>query len=79
MKIICFKTMTEDDDGKTTALCGAVQMTGFDPSKHTLRNERPCKGCGAKGHYDGAGDDWTAESHNGLPAINSHIKPIREF
>ena len=79
MKIICFEPMETDNNGKTTAICGAVQMTGFDPLKHTLRSDLPCRGCGKAGNFDGVGDDWTAENHNGLPAINSHAKPVREL
>ena len=77
MKSVCFEPM-KTNDGKN-AICGAVQMTGFKPGQHTIRADTPCKGCGAINGYDGVGDDWTAESHNGLPAINSHIKPIREL
>ena len=79
MLIVCFKTMETDDEGNTTAICGAVQMTGYDPAKHTLRWDRKCNGCGCAGNYDGVGNDWTAETHNGLRAVNSHVKPIREL
>lgn len=76
MKIVCFNPMTKDG---RKAICGAVQMTGFDFSKHTLRQDRPCSGCGEAGHYDGVGDDWTAEVHNQLPTVNGDTAPIREF
>lgn len=77
MKIVCFKPM-KTDDGKD-AICGAVQMTGFKSGKHTIRAERPCDGCGEANHYDGVSDNWEAMRVNGLPAINSHVKPIREL
>tara|TARA_Y100000389_G_C17456190_1_gene518336 strand:- start:1986 stop:2261 length:276 start_codon:yes stop_codon:yes gene_type:complete len=77
MMIICFKPMTTNNG--EPAICGAVQMTGFDGSKHTLRSDLPCRGCGEAGHYDGVGDDWTAMKHNGLQAINSATKPVREL
>ena len=77
MKIVCFKPM-KTDDGKD-AICGAVQMTGYNPGKHTLRVDLPCRGCGQVGHYDGVGDDWEAKRVNGLPAINSQVKPVREL
>jgi hypothetical protein len=72
MKIVCFKPM-KTEDGKQ-AICGAVQMTGFNPGKHTMRNDRPCDGCGEANHYDGVGDDW-----NSVNAINGDVKPIREL
>ena len=77
MMIVCFKPM-KTEDGKR-AICGAVQMTGYKPGKHTFRQDRPCDGCGEAWHYDGVGDDWDAMKVNGLPAINSHVKPIREL
>lgn len=71
MKIVCFNQV-ETNEGPTT--CGAVQMTGFNFSKHTLRFDRPCDGCGAAGHYDGVADDAV------IVGINSaDVKPIREF
>jgi hypothetical protein len=76
MKLVCFKPM-KTEDGKP-AICGAVMMTGFDPNKHTV-SDRPCRGCGTSSHIDGAGDNWDAMRVNGLPAINSHVKPIREL
>jgi len=77
MKIVCFNSM-KTDDGKN-GICGAVQMTGFNPGKHTLRQDLPCRGCGQVGNYDGVGDDWTAKVHNQLPAINGNTKPVREL
>ena len=79
MKIICFETLKVDDEGKTTHICGAVQMTGFIPGKHTIRNETPCKGCGAVGNYDGVSDSWSAERDSGLVTINWDIEPKREL
>lgn len=77
MKIVCFKPM-ETDDGRR-GICGAVQITGYDPSKHTLRQDLPCRGCGLAGNYDGVGDDWTAEAVNKLPTVNGTVKPVREL
>jgi len=77
MKIVCFNPRTGRNG--LPAICGAVQMTGFIPGKHTLRQDRPCDGCGKAGHYDGVGDDWTAMEVNGLEAVNSDVKPIREL
>lgn len=49
-------------------------MTGFNFSKHTLRFDRPCDGCGEAGHYDGVADEAV------IVGINSaDVKPIREF
>jgi hypothetical protein len=31
------------------------------------------------GNYDGVGDEWTAEVHNKLTAINGTVKPVREL
>lgn len=77
MKIVCFKSM-QTGDGKK-AICGAVQMTGFNPGKHTLRQDLPCRGCGEAGHYDGVGNNWTAMGHNKLPAINGDATIVREL
>ena len=72
MRIICFEPMETDNNGKTTAICGAVQMTGFDPAKHTLRSDLPCRGCGQVGNFDSA-------DKNSLLVVNKHIKPVREL
>ena len=70
VKIVCFNKVTTQEG---TKICGAVQMTGFQYSQHTMRFDRPCDGCGEAGHYDGVGDNRTVEG------INSDVKPIREF
>jgi len=75
MNIICFNQLKIKEG--TTATCGAVQMTGYDGSKHTLRQDLPCRGCGEAGHYDG----WTGTltSHNGALVINGHVAPVRNL
>ena len=76
MKIVCFNRIEVDGE---EGICGAVQMTGFQPGKHTLRSDLPCRGCGEAGHYDGVGDDWTSQVHNGLPSANGDVEPVRNL
>jgi hypothetical protein len=75
MYIICFNQL-KTKEGKN-AVCGAVQMTGFDFSKHTLRQDLPCRGCGEEGHYDGYSVLLQDDEHTTV--LNGHVKPVREL
>ena len=61
------------------AICGAVQMTGFDGSKHTLRQDLPCRGCGEVGHYDGYGSLLKYSENSENVVLNGHVKPVRNL
>jgi hypothetical protein len=75
MNIICFNNVKIKNGPQI--FCGAIQMTGYDGSKHTLRQDLPCRGCGQVGHYDGF--NGVLESNQGHLVVNGHVEPVREL
>ena len=82
MYIICFnqfEPITEkNSDGSSDRklrVCGAVQMTGFDGPKHTIRQDLPCRGCGAVGQYE----RWSRklEDNGHSTVVNGDVEPVR--
>ena len=75
MYIICFNQL-KTKEGKN-AVCGAVQMTGVDLSKHTLRQDLPCRGCGEVNNYDGYNHELKSDEHRVV--LNGHVEPVRNL
>ena len=75
MNIICFNNV-KVKNGRAI-FCGAIQMTGFDGSIHTLRQDLGCRGCGAIGQYDGFNGVLESDEHHLV--VNGHVEPVREL
>ena len=83
MYIICFNTLkpitrkmsSDGSSDRKLRVCGAVQMTGFDGPKHTIRQDLPCRGCGAVGHYDGMSRKLEDNGHSTV--VNGDVEPVR--